>query len=102
MARVKVACTDVIIIWSTAELLSDGIVNCLDSYVGTRVYKKDCLDPRLLSLSKPSLRFFDTLDSAMEYMAEHPNEQIQLDLREARRCGLVSGRALREEFQSYV
>lgn len=78
----------VIVVWGTKDDLASGSISVLDSHGGTRIYTKDKVDTRLLSSSE-NLRYFDDLNNAMNYIASHPMQPVQLALTEARRCNLV-------------
>lgn len=78
---------EVIVIWSKPSDLENGIVNCLTSYAGVRVYEKDRLDPRLLADDNP-LPYFEDISAAQSYMYKNPNKQIQLERSEAKRYNL--------------
>jgi hypothetical protein len=78
----------VIVVWSTSDLLSEGIVNVLDSHTGVRVYDKDVVDSRLITEDEKVLPYFNDMPSALCFMSANPNKSIQLDLDTARKHNL--------------
>ena len=82
--------TKVIVAWaSSEENLEEGILNVLDSFMGTRVYEKDNVDTRCLTKAEPSLPFFDNIREASDWMKSNINKQVQLEYNMAKSCGLV-------------
>jgi len=80
--------SEVIVIWSNAKNLKDGLVNTLNGHTGVRVYEKDKVDSRIM-MSEEQLPFFSEMQSAIDYMKENADKPVQLCIKTARKFDLL-------------